>query len=168
LLSPANANRPFIVGAESPRRTDVLVGAAYTFENGHTLTTEYLRYDHGYNPAESSAYFARAASSAGLFPTGNSIPVLATALTYAPPLLGRDYLHLVWQSNLMESTGFIRLMFTHNLTDSSNEITAYNEYTVNPHFNIFALVSYTTGGVQREFARLYDQMLAFGVKVALP
>lgn len=168
LLSPADVNQPFSVAAESARRTDALVGTAYTFENGQTLTAEYLRYDHGYSAAESSAYFMRAASAASAFPTGNSIPVLVTALTSPSPLLGRDYLHLVWQTNLMESAGYARLMFTRNLTDSSSEMSGYSEYTVNPHLSAFGLASLTSGGAQSEFARLYDQMLTLGVKVALP
>jgi hypothetical protein len=168
LLSSADVNQSFSIATESDRRTDALLGAAYTFENGQTITTEYMRYDHGYNATESSAYFARAASSASLFPTGSSIPVLATALTYALPLLGRDYLHLVWQSNLMESGGYWRMMVTHNLTDSSNEVSGYSENTVNPHLSIFGLVSFTGGDTRRELSRLYDQMLTVGVKVALP
>ena len=168
LLSPENVNQPFIVEAESSRRTDELLGAAYTFENGQTLTTEYMHYEHGFNSADSSAYFARAANAASAFPSGNSIPILSAALTYAPPLLGRDYLYCVWQTNLMESTGYTRVMFTHNLTDSSNEVDGYSEYTVNPHLSIFGLVTLTSGGAQSELARLYEQMLTVGVKVALP
>jgi hypothetical protein len=168
LLSPADVSQPFLVTAESPRRTDVLAGASYTFENGHTLYAEYLRYDHGYNAAENSAYFARAISATSVFPTGNSIPVLVTALATAPPLLGRDYLYLVWQTNLMESAGFTRVMFTHNMTDSSEELSGYGEYTVNPHLSVFGQTTINYGGAQQEFARLFEQMLTIGVKVALP
>ena len=168
LLSPADVSQSFIVVAESSRRTDELLGAAYTFENGQTLTTEYMHYEHGYNEADGSAYFTRAANAASAFPNGNSIPVLATALTYAPPLLGRDYLYLVWQTNLMESTGYTRVMFTHNLTDSSNELDGYSEYTVNPHLSVFGLATLTSGRAQSELSRLYEQMLTLGVKIALP
>jgi hypothetical protein len=168
LRSPADVNQPFIVAAESPRRTDELLGAAYTFENGQTLTAEYMHYDHGYSAEDGSAYFIRATNAASAFPSGNSSSILSTALSYAPPLLGRDYLYLVWQTNLMESSGYTRVMFTHNLTDSSNELDGYSEYTVNPHLSIFGLATFTGGGVQSEFARLYEQMLTLGVKVALP
>ena len=168
LRSPTDVNQPFIVEAESSRRTDELVGAAYTFESGHTLTAEYLHYDHGYSAAESSAYFARAASAARIFSTGNSISVLSAALTSAPPLLGRDYVYLVWQTNLMESAGFSRMMYTHNLTDSSDELSGYSEYTITPHISAFGLASLTHGAAQRELSRLYDKMLTLGVKVALP
>ena len=168
LRSPADANQPFNVETESARRTDVLAGASYTFENGHTFYAEYMHYDHGFTAAESSAYFARAASGSNEFPSGNSIPVLATALTNAPPLLGRDYLYFVWQSNMMESSGFNRVMLTHNLTDNSDELSGYSEYTVSSHLSIFGLATFNYGGVEREFARLFDQMITAGVKVALP
>jgi hypothetical protein len=127
-----------------------------------------LHFEHGYNAVENNAYFSRSASAANTFPSGNSIPVLATALTYAPPLLGRDYLYFVWQSNLMESSGFSRLMFTHNLTDNSNQVSGYSEYTVNPHLSAFGLATFNNGGAQHESARFIDQMLIFGLKIALP
>ncbi len=166
LISPADVNRPFAIAAETPRKTDGLAGVAYTFAGGQNLAAEYLRYNHGYDAAENRAYFARANIAGGNFPAG--IPTLAMALNSAPPLLGRDYLHLVWQSSPMDSAGFARLMVTHNLTDGSNELAAYGEYTVNTQLNIFALTMVTTGGAQREFARLFNRVFTAGVKVVLP
>ncbi|TAJ83145.1 MAG: hypothetical protein EPO42_00645 [Gallionellaceae bacterium] len=168
LSSPADANLPFAIEAESARRTDVLLGTAYTFESGHSLSAEYLRYGHGYDAAENRAYFARAAAAASIFPTGAAIPTLASALTSAPALLGRDYLHLLWQSSPMESAGYARLMLTHNLTDRSSELSGYGEYMVDTHLSTFAYISLASGGAQREFARLFEQMFTLGVKVALP
>jgi hypothetical protein len=168
LSSPEDKNQPFLVAAESPRRTDVLAGASYTFENGHSLYIEYLHYDHGLSAAGNHAYFARANNATSAFPTGNSIPVLVTALTAAPSLLGRDYLYLVWQTNMMENAGFTRMMLTHNMTDDSNELSGYSEYTVNPHLSVFGQATINDGGAQREFAQLFDRMFTLGVKVALP
>ncbi len=168
LISSPDVNQSFFEEAESPRRTDILAGASYTFENGQTFYAEYLRYDHGFDVAESSAYFGRTASASSAFPTGKAIPVLVKALAYAPSLLGRDYLYFVWQSNLMESSGFSRLMFTHNLTDSSNQVSGYSEYTVSPHLSAFAMATFNDGGAQREFARFFEQMLILGFKIALP
>lgn len=168
LISSADLSQPFTVEQETSRRTDTLLGAAYTFESGHNLTVEYLRYGHGYSAAESDAYFTRAASAAAIFPAGNSIPILANALTAAPPLLGRNYLHLVWQSSPMESSGFVRLMATHSVTDNSEEFSGYAEHTVSAHLSAFAIAVFTTGGAQRESARLFDRLITLGVRVALP
>jgi hypothetical protein len=165
LLSPADVNQPFTLTSESARKTNYLLGVAYTFEGGQTLSTEYLHYGHGYTSTEIGTYFARAASASSNLPS--AMPILAMALS-APPLLGRDYLHLVWQSNLLANTGFSRFMLTRNLSDNSSELSAYTEHTLNPHVTIFAFASLSDGGVQRELSRFYGQLLGAGLKVPLP
>ena len=92
-----------------------MTGAAYTFEDGKSLTAEYLHDGHGYTADEESAYFERAVTLPGM------------ALGLAPRLLGRDYLHMVWQSNMMGEIGYWRLMYTRNFTDGGNELAAYGE-----------------------------------------
>ena len=86
--------------------------------------TEYLHDGHGYTREEERAYFQRATTQFGL------------PLGLMPRLLGRDYLHVVWQANMMSETGYWRLMYTRNLTDNGNELAAYGETTVNPHFSV--------------------------------
>lgn len=168
LLSPADNTLPFSVVSESPRRTNGLVGAAYTAESGQSLTLEYLRYDFGYDANESAAYFARAANAAATFPSAAAQQTLGMALGAAPQLLGRDYVHLVWQSNIMESNGYWRLMATHNFTDDSNEVSGYGEHTLSPRITAFALAQATTGDARREFASLSTRLITLGVKFALP
>jgi hypothetical protein len=168
LQSSPDASLPFSVTSESPRRNNWLLGTAYTAESGKSLAVEYLHYDFGYDASEESAYFTRAANAAASFPSGAAQQTLGWALSAAPQLLGRDYLHLVWQSNPMESCGYWRLMATHNFTDDSNEMAGYCEYTINPRFTAFALGMVATGGAQREFAGLVTHTLTLGVKVALP
>lgn len=168
LMSPADASLPFVIERESARRSSGLAGAAYTLEDGQNLAAEYLHYGHGYTAGEGRAYFARAATASAGLPSGNSIPTLVQALTAAPPLLGRDYLHLVWQSSPMESSGYARVMLTHNLTDGGNELSAYGEYSVNPHWSLFAVGMAAGGGAQREAARLLDHMITLGAKLSLP
>lgn len=168
LIASSDISQPFTVEQETSRRTVTLLGAAYTLESGHTLTAEYLHYGHGYSAAESAAYFTRAAGAAAIFPAGNSIPTLADALASAPPLLGRDYLHLVWQSSPMERSGFVRLMATRNLTDDSQEFSGYGEHAVNARLSAFAIAVFTTGGAHRESARLFERLFTLGMRVSLP
>lgn len=159
LQSPAALDRPFSILPRSPRRATVLLGAAYTYENGQTLNAEYLHDGHGYTAAQARAYFARAASS----------PLLAgLALGNAPPLLGRDYLHLVWQSNLMESDYYWRVMMTHGFTDGTNEWSAYGEYALNSRAALFGLFALPVGSVRQEFSSLYSRSLTVGVRIAVP
>jgi hypothetical protein len=159
LQSPADETLPFSVQAVTPRRTTALLGVAYTFEDGKSLNAEYLHDSHGYTTAESAAYFARAASA---------LPWAGMALGTAPRLLGRDYLHLVWQSNMMESDGYWRLMYTRNLTDSGNELGAYGEKTLNPHLSAFATLVVNRGDLRQEMSALFTRSATLGLKVALP
>lgn len=159
LQSPVDVAQPFSVLPASSRRNTVLMGATYTLLDGQSLTAEYLHNDYGYTTAQETAYFARAESS----------PALAgQALGMAPRLLGRDYLHLVWQSNLMESEGYWRAMFTHNFTDGSNEVGAYGEKTLNPRLSLFATLVFNGGSARQEMSALFASSVTAGLKVALP
>ncbi|HEX5337411.1 MAG TPA: hypothetical protein VFW53_03135 [Gallionella sp.] len=159
LQSPADAAQPFAVQTPSPRRTTALVGATYTAEDGKSLSAEYLHESHGYTAAETAAYFARAATS----------PLLAAqALGLAPRLLGRDYVHLVWQSNLMESGGYWRLMYTRNATDGGNALGAYGEKTLTPQLSAFATLAINGGSARQEMSSLFNRSATLGLKVALP
>ncbi|MFY9261047.1 MAG: hypothetical protein WAO71_11120 [Gallionella sp.] len=158
LQSPSDPAQPFSISAQSPKRLTALIGAAYTLENGQSLNLEYLRDNHGYTPAQQSAYYARAAAS----------PMWAgMALGNPPPLLGRDYLHLVWQSNLLDSGGYWRTMATHSLTDGSNELSAYTEKSLNAHLTAFAVASLPIGSARQEFANLLKSSVIVGVKMGM-
>ncbi len=156
LQSSADPAQPFTVQAPSSRKTTTLAGAAYTFEGGTSLNGEYLHEGGGYTSAEEGAYFQRAAGLPGM------------ALSFAPRLLGRDYLHLVWQSNLMDERGYWRLMYTRNLTDSGNEFAAYGEAALHPHVSVFGLAVLPQGNAKQEFSALLQRSVTAGLKIALP
>jgi hypothetical protein len=159
LISPANPALPFNLQTESERHGIALLGATRTFENGHSLSLEYLHNGHGYHSTEADAYFARAASS----------PVAAIqALTAAPLLLNRHYLNLVWQNNLLDNGDYWRLMWSRNLDDASNEWAAYFDHPMNRHLNFYALGVINSGGAQGEFAALIERSLSIGLRLALP
>jgi hypothetical protein len=156
LQSPADAAQPFTVQAPSSRSTTSLAGAAYTFEDGKSLNAEYLHEGQGYTSDEESAYFQRAVTSPGM------------ALGLAPRLLGRDYLHLVWQANMMSETGYWRLMYTRNLTDGGNELAGYGETVLSTRISIFALAVLPVGNARQEFSALLTRSITAGLKIALP
>jgi hypothetical protein len=156
LQSSADTMEPYVVESPSPRRNATLFGSSYTFEGGTSLMTEYLHDGHGYTPEEERAYFQRATTQFGL------------PLGLMPRLLGRDYIHAVWQANMMSETGYWRLMYTRNLTDNGNELAAYGETTVNPHLSVFALAVVSVGNARQESSVLFDRSVTAGVKIALP
>lgn len=156
LTSPADLARPYSVTPESSRQLTELLGLAYTLEGGQSLNAEYLHDGHGFHAAEAEAYFKRAETQ----------PALALGL--APRLLGRDYLHLVWQGNPMDSSNYWRLMYTHGLTDGGNELGGYGEYSLNPHLIVFLLGVLPIGSARQEFSSLFRYSVTAGLKVPLP
>ena len=90
------------------------------------------------------------------------------AIGQAPRLLGRDYLHLVWQSNLMAETGYWRLMFSRNLNDDGNELAGYGETVLSPKISAYALAVLPQGNARQEFSALVQRSLTLGLKIALP
>lgn len=159
LHSSADPTLPFSTRKHSPRKTAALAGGSYTFEDGKSLAVEYLHDGHGYTSAQEDAYFQRAAASpasAGL------------ALGLEPRLLGRDYLHLVWQSNVMDERGFWRLMYTHSLTDHGDELSAYAETVFSRQVTAFVTAVIAQGDARQEFSSLYENSITLGLKFALP
>ena len=90
------------------------------------------------------------------------------ALGFKPRLLGRDYLHLVWQSNMMDERGFWRLMYTRNLSDGGQEIAAYGEAVLNGRISAYLLAVLPQGDARQEFSALTRRSLTLGLKIALP
>lgn len=143
---------PVLQGREPPRHSDILIGTAYTFESGDSLYIECLRHGHGLT----------AALTQGMV---NNTGALAGSATAAPGLLGRDYLHLVWQSNLMDDRGYSRLMATRGFDSGNTELSAYIERNLGARTALFAvaLASETRG-----FLRQHLRSISAGVKMALP
>ena len=159
LESSSDPSVPFAAKKNSSREATALIGASYTFEDGTSLAAEYLHDGHGYTSAQEDAYFERAAATranAGL------------ALGLQPRLLGRDYLHLVLQSNVMDEGGFWRLMYTHGFTDSGDELSAYAETVLSRHVTAFVTAVLPHGNAQQEFSSLYRNSVTLGLKFALP
>lgn len=159
LQSPADASRPFRLEDESARHGVWLAGVNHTLADGQGLMLEYLFNGHGYSEAEAAAYFTRAASS---------LPDAAQALTARPALLGRHYLHAVWQSNLLEDGATWRLMWSANLRDGSREWAAYVDYPLNAGLNLYALGAHNSGGASSEFAALNARSLQVGLRFVMP
>lgn len=141
--------------APAPRRSTALAGASYSFEGGNSLAAEYLHEGHGYNAAQEDAYFQHAASG-------------APGMGLTPRLLGRDYLHLVLQSNLMDDKGYWRLMATRNLSDGGSELAAYGETALSSKISAYLLAVLPQGNARQEFSALLQRSVTLGVKIALP
>jgi len=140
----------------APRRATLLAGTAYTFENGQALNLEYLHDGHGFSRSEQNSYFTLAAVAPG------------AVLAAMPRLMGRDYLHLVWQSNLMDADGYWRLMAAHNLSDHGSTLSGYGELALAGRYGLFATGYWNFGNARQESAALIRGAVSAGVKVAIP
>jgi hypothetical protein len=141
------------------RQIDTLMGIAWTFDNGQTLNLEYMRNNHGFNSDEIHAYFNQASVN---------YAQAAYALSHLPLLLGKDYLHLVWQSNPLETYIYWRIMATHSITDHGNELSAYAEYTLNESTSLFGMAIVNLGNERQEFSSLLHNNFNLGIKIAFP
>lgn len=143
----------------APRRSDLLIGAAYTLDNGQTVQAEYLYHGHGYTRTQAQSLLLAAEQA----------PSLAGWVGLAAPsLLNRHYLHLVWQSNLLEESGYARVMYSQNLQDGSGQLSTYLERKGPYDLTLFALAAINHGGSRREYASVWQQSCTLGLKWALP
>jgi len=164
LKSSAEVTQPFSVEAESSRNINELIGASYTLDNGQSLSAEYLHQGHGLSASEEIAYFERAANA--VLPAGAAI--LGMALANAPPLLGQEYMHLLWQNNFLEGDTYWRLMLTHSITDGGNQVSGYGEKSLNKRASGFLLGMLSIGNSRQEFSSLIGNIATAGIKIALP
>jgi hypothetical protein len=162
---------PFTVQTPSPRRETTLLGASYTLVNGQTAGLEWLRDGHGWSARQEAQYFTRASQIADAYRAAPDAPMAGQQLAgqgqglgQAPALLGRDYLSLLWQSNLQESGHYWRLVWTGNLQDRGSQVLAYGELSLATRFTVFAALSRNLGGARTEAGCLFGTSLTLGVK----
>lgn len=160
--------------AQSPRAGTGLVGAAYTLENGQSVALEALHDAHGYGREEIRRYFADASALAAQYRAAPEAGTAAAALrglgqvlSQAPALLGRDYGHLLWQSNPQEGERYWRLMLTRNFQDRSSQLGLYLESSLSPRLSAFLAATRNLGGAGSEFSALWRTSLVAGVKCFL-
>lgn len=168
-LRPArDPAQPADVADESPRHASWLLGASYTLESGHSLTAEYLRYGHGYDGDARRSLFRRADAAAARLPAAEARRTLGLGLGATPPLLGRDYLHLIWQNSPFSDAGYWRLMLTHSLADGSAQASLFAERPLDRRVTAFVLGTLPLGGRASEFGDLLDYTFTLGARIALP
>ncbi|MDZ7923830.1 MAG: hypothetical protein U5M23_07155 [Marinagarivorans sp.] len=159
LNSNGDLSVPFSVTENTPREISGLLGIAYTLESGSSLNVEWLHDGAGYAQEESTAYFDRAAMS----------PLNAgMALRYRPRLLNQNYLHMIWQTNLMDMDRYTRLMVTRNWDSGGTEIAIYTEQSLINQLAFFGMGVLNIDDDRSEFSSLFNHIYMIGLKVTLP
>ncbi|MEO7497447.1 MAG: hypothetical protein ABIT83_19230, partial [Massilia sp.] len=150
----------------------LLAGAAYTFESGWTLTSEYLRGNEGYDRAERQAYNSAAGSAARAFRamdggSGAAAALLGGALSPNLPYLGRDYLFLQLARNEWNDKGDAALRYVRPLGGGgegalwSGSLTYY----LSNHIQGFLVASRNVGGERSDFGRLIHSSVQAGLRM---
>lgn len=166
----SGTGQAYLLQSPSRRATTAVLGASYTLESGQSVTAEVLYDGHGYRLAQEDAFFD-VAQHAAVALTGPDAVVgagqLAMGTRFAPVLLGRRYLAIVWQSGPQDSTFFWRAAWAANLQDHSNQLSLYAEKSVSKRASLYAAAALNQGGARSEFPLLLRNTVSFGVKYAL-
>lgn len=148
----------------------VLLGGAYTFESGWSLTTELTSGNEGYNNTERTAYQAAATQASHAFldnglSTASAAQLLSTALAPNLPYLSRNYLFLQllrseWNDKADVAIRWVRSMDSVGGSLISGSFTYYAA----SNLQVFLLVSHASGGDGSDFGRLIRNSLQAGIR----
>lgn len=167
---PGRQTRDDATGAlkDAPRASTWLGGLSYTLESGKVVSIEYLRDNRGLTSEEERAFFDQAQQR--LSQTGTPAPSTAIAATSnatsgRSSLLGRDYVSLVFQSDLQQTSPYWRATVTRNIHDRSIQAIIYLESKVSDRFSVFGSIWRNFGDPDTEFGSVVRSEVILGVKV---
>lgn len=137
------------------------VGATYSFEGGRSVALELLHDTRGYSRSEEQSFFEHLAT----LPAEQLASAVAGLPAQAPSLLGRNYVYVLAQSDLQDSTKYWRVSWTLNAGDRSSQLLTYGEVSVAPRLALFGSFLRNSGGKQTEFGAVVRQTFTVGAKV---
>jgi hypothetical protein len=121
---------------------------------------EYLHDGRGYTRAAMQAYFSKLLTrqpSVGISPYKNE----------RSNLLGRDYLYILFQSNLQDSKTYWRVSLTENILDQSRQFNGYLEVNLHPKVSVFGNLLWNGGRRNTEFGAALKSQVTVGFKFFL-
>lgn len=131
-----------------------LIGGAYTFDSGKSLAVEILHDQRGFTLQAERAYFEQAANRD-----------IATQLNgVMPPLLGRSYFYVLWQSNLQDTSRYWRVSLTENVLDHSRQFQVYAELPAGARLTLFGSLVQNFGPLRSEFSSVVRTSFTLGIK----
>jgi hypothetical protein len=177
-LYPRRVSNP--VGWEMrPEKTDsdkifhtTLIGGAYTFEAGPTLTLEYVHNREGYDDREAQAHHALGREVSPVFLAGTpASPLAASVLSRAIDpnlrLLRRNYLFMQVLQNDIARVLDLNFRYTHNLDDGSGFFVFLASRDIGDRSQLFGLAAINKGDPESEFGQILDVQAILGIKVII-
>ncbi|MDA8140801.1 MAG: hypothetical protein M0036_19305 [Desulfobacteraceae bacterium] len=167
--SPFGASMQRIYEDDPAIQPVILMGSAYTFEDGGTLTAEYTYYGPGYDGAEADRYndlkqkAAEAYSAAGPISLLSRL-TLSQTINTGLRLLRRNYALLQYTKTNIKDRIDLTLRWTQNLDDGSGQATAVASYMLGDHFQLFTVATVGAGSKDTEFKTLVDYQWMIGLQ----
>ena len=149
-------------------RHTLLLGSSYTFESGLTTYFEYLNSSEGFNSRQADEWQQIGYDAASLFGTPQ-MPQAAQILADAVYPIWRQTRqnYLVFQLSRTQYLNKIDFAFQYvnNLDDDGGRSAFRATYDIGDQAEIFFLFNYNSGGGDREFGRIVNNLFLFGLKV---
>lgn len=150
-----------------PRASTWLGGLSYTLASGKVASIEYLRDNRGFTEEEESAFFSQVQqrlSQTGTPASPTAIAATSNATSTRSSLLGRDYVSLVFQSDLQQTSPYWRATVSRNIHDRSTQAIIYLESKVSDRFSVFGSVWKNFGDADTEFGSVVRSEVILGIK----
>ena len=148
-----------------------LVGGAYTFESGWSLTAEWVTGNEGYGRGERRDYLAAATQASNGFLSagpdmGRSAQLLGASLGNGMRNLGSDYVFLQILRTEWNDKADVALRWSQALgTGSGGALSASATYYVTPSLQMFFIGTHASGGADSDFGRLIEDSALVGLRL---
>ena len=153
-------------------RGAALLGAAYTFESGWSLTGEMLASNEGYDAGERDR--AREAARAGnaLWSSGTAVApagagLLGNALQPRLSVIGRRYVFLQLLRTEWKNRADVALRVAHNVDDGSSQVSGSLTWFIGERTQLLWFGAVNLGARDAEFSRLVRYSTLLGLRFAL-
>ncbi|MBN1849777.1 MAG: hypothetical protein JW932_14465 [Deltaproteobacteria bacterium] len=144
-----------------------VLGGAYTFLAGPTLTVEYLYNGLGYNDEQANRYFQLRQNAFDAYVShlwGLSRMTLSQTADPGLRFLRQNYAMLQYRQNNIRDKINLSLSWIQNLDDDSARFIANVDCYTGDHIEVFTIGSVNTGDKDTEFRTILDSFLMIGLE----
>ena len=149
-----------------------LLGAAYTFESGWSLTGEALVNNVGYSAADRELARKATAAGAALFLSGSPLAgagagILGDALQSRMQVQDRHYLFLQLLRTEWKGKADVAMRWAHNFDDGGSTLQGSLTYFLGDRTQLIGVGAVNTGPKDAEFSRLLRYSVIVALRVTL-
>jgi hypothetical protein len=177
-LYPVQADHPLAYSMEGRDRDDpsltgtVLIGGAYTFLWGPTLTLEYVYNGPGYTDEEAEAYYDLRQNASNELTAQGPLSgfakwTLSQTADPGPRLLRQHAAMLQYTQTGIGEVLDLTCRWTQSIDDGSGQFLSIAEYYWGDHVKLFSIGTINTGGGNKAFGDVFDLQWMVGLEYTL-